>query len=51
MSRYMILSIAAAGVFLLHALMHSTAYAQGVPGAVLYFNPVETDRRENSRQV
>ena len=29
MSKYMILSIAAAGVFLLHALTHSTAYAQG----------------------
>ena len=51
MSKYMILSIAAAGVFLLHALTHSTAYAQGVPGAVLYFNPVETDQERNAGEA
>ena len=41
--------IAIAGVLLLLASTCSTVFAQAVPGAVLYFNPAETDQGRNDK--
>ena len=42
-------TIAIAGVLLLLASTCSTVFAQAVPGAVLYFNPAETDQGRNDK--
>ena len=49
MLKYIPTTIAVAGVLLLFASTCLTAYAQAVPGAVLYFNPVETDQGRNDK--
>ena len=49
MLRYILTTVAVAGVFLLFASTLSTVFAQAVPGAVLYFDPVETDQGRNDK--
>ena len=50
MLKYILTTVAVAGVFLLFASTLSTAFAQAVPGAVLYFNPAETDQGRNDKE-
>ena len=49
MLKYIPTTIAVVGVLLLLASTCSTVFAQAVPGAVLYFNPVETDQGRNDK--
>ena len=42
-------TLAIFGVLLLLASTCSTVFAQAVPGAVLYFNPAETDQGRNDK--
>ena len=49
MLKYTLTVVALAGAVLLLASIVSTAFAQSVPGAVLYFNPAETDQGRNDK--